>query len=71
MGTSKSRKRPIQRLQRARSRVYSKIYPREKYERPYSKDEFLARFSAVGSSNPPTHPVSNPIKPLRADGGGE
>ena len=50
------RKRPIQRLQRARSRVYSRIYPRERYERPYTKDEFLKKFSAVGSTDQTDQP---------------
>lgn len=50
------RKKPIQRLQRARSRVYSKIYPREKYERPFVKDDFMKKFSYIGLTNPSTNP---------------
>ena len=50
------RKRPIQRLQRARSRVYSRIYPRERYERPFTKDDFLKKFSSVGSSDQTDQP---------------
>ena len=50
------RKKPIQRLQRARSRVYSKIYPREKYERPFTKEDFVKKFAHIGSTNPKLNP---------------
>lgn len=38
------RKHPLQRLRRARSRVYSKLYPRDKYVRPYGKEDFVHLF---------------------------
>ena len=53
------RRRPIQRLQRARSRVYSKLYPREKYERPYAKDEFVRKLltqELIGSAGQKVNP---------------
>jgi hypothetical protein len=53
------RRRPIQRLQRARSRVYSKLYPREKYERPYAKDEFVHKLltqELIGSAGQKVNP---------------
>lgn len=35
------RKSPIEKMQRARSRVYSRLYSRDKYIRPYDKATFL------------------------------
>lgn len=35
------RKNPIEKIQRARSRVYSRLYSRDKYVRPYDKATFI------------------------------
>ena len=35
------RKSPIEKIQRARSRVYSRLYSRDKYIRPYDKLTFI------------------------------
>ena len=34
---------PLQRIARVRSKVYTRLYPREKYERPLGKKEFVAK----------------------------
>ncbi len=36
------RKHPVHRLQRARSRIYSRLYPRDKYVRPFDKSTFVS-----------------------------
>ena len=36
-----SHKRPLEKLQRARSRVYSRLYSRDKYVRPYDKSSLV------------------------------
>ena len=41
------RKRPIHRLQRVRSKVYSRLYSKDKYERPIPRSEFLTRVGAM------------------------
>jgi len=52
----------------SRSRVYSKLYPREKYERPYSKDEFVRRLLTqapnefIGSGGPDSSPTLTNLK---------
>ncbi len=35
------RQKPLEKLQRARSRVYSRLYSRDKYVRPYDKSSFV------------------------------
>ena len=40
------RRRPLQRLQRARSRVYSRLYSRDKYFRPILKSDFVDKVSS-------------------------
>ena len=34
---------PLQRIARVRSKVYTRLYPKEKYERPLAKKEFVAK----------------------------
>ena len=34
---------PLQRIARVRSKVYIRLYPKEKYERPLGKKEFVAK----------------------------
>ena len=34
---------PLQRIARVRSKVYTRLYPKEKYERPLAKREFVVR----------------------------
>ena len=36
------RRNPVHKLQRARSRIYSRLYPRDKYVRPFDKANFVA-----------------------------
>ena len=36
-----TRQKPLEKLQRARSRVYSRLYSRDKYVRPYDKSSLL------------------------------
>ena len=59
-----------------RSRVYSKLYPREKYERPYSKDDFVRRLltqapnefmGSGGVDSSPTLSNNKPDLPVLAE----
>ena len=34
---------PLQRIARVRSKVYTRLYPKEKYERPLPKKDFVAK----------------------------
>jgi hypothetical protein len=40
------KRNPVQRLQRARSRVYSKLYSRDRYVRPYLKATYLTELES-------------------------
>ena len=41
------RRRPLQRFQRARSRVYCRFYSKEKYFRPIAKTQFVDSVTTV------------------------